>query len=133
MHQYTVLVFFFLAYFTLYNSYGTYTQWSITQPLKSYNFLKPASFIWHNAFEIHSCWFIQFVPFFLLNGITLYGFPGGSVLKNPSAKQQTQVRSQGQVDSLEEDMATHSSILAWEIPWAEESGGLQSMGSKSWT
>ena len=44
------------------------------------------------------------------------------------------VRSLGQEDPLEEEMATHSSILAWKIPWTEEPGGLQSMGvSKSWT
>ena len=36
----------------------------------------------------------------------------------------------GQEDPLEKDMATHSSIIAWEIPWTEESGGLQSMGSQ---
>ena len=40
------------------------------------------------------------------------------------------VQSLGQEDPLEEGMATHSSILAWEIPWAEEPGGLQSMGSQ---
>ena len=39
-------------------------------------------------------------------------------------------RSLGQKDSLEEEMATHSNILAWEIPWTEESGGPESMGSK---
>ena len=50
------------------------------------------------------------------------------------AVQETQVRSLGQDDPLEKKMATHSSILAWEIPWTEEPGGLQSMGSqKSWT
>ena len=42
--------------------------------------------------------------------------------------QETQVRSLAQKDSLEEEMATDSSILAWKIPWAEEPGGLQSMG-----
>ena len=48
--------------------------------------------------------------------------------------QETQVRSLSQEDPLEEEMATHSSILAWEIPWTEEPGGLQSMGlTKSWT
>ena len=48
--------------------------------------------------------------------------------------QETQVQSLGREDSLEEEMATHSHILAWEIPWIEESGGLQSMESqKSWT
>ena len=43
---------------------------------------------------------------------------------------ETQVRSLGGEDSLEEEMATHSSILAWEILWTEETGGLQSMGSQ---
>ena len=43
---------------------------------------------------------------------------------------QTRVRSLGQEDSLEKEMATHSSILAWKIPWTEEPGRLQSMGSK---
>ena len=44
--------------------------------------------------------------------------------------QEVQVRSLGQEDPLEEEMATHSSILAWEVPWAEEPGGLQSAGSQ---
>ena len=44
--------------------------------------------------------------------------------------QETQVRSLGQEDPLEEEMATHSSILAWEIPWTEEPGGLQYMGQR---
>ena len=54
-------------------------------------------------------------------------------VKNPPAMQETQemqVPSLGWEDPLEEEMATHSSILAWKIPWAEESGGLQSMGSQ---
>ena len=44
--------------------------------------------------------------------------------------QETQVRSLGREDPLEKEMATHSSILAWRIPWTEEPGGLQSMGSQ---
>ena len=44
--------------------------------------------------------------------------------------QATQVRSLGQEDPLQEDMDTHSSILAWKIPWTEEPGGLQSTGSQ---
>ena len=55
----------------------------------------------------------------------------GSAVKNPLAMQEmqeTQVRSLGWEDPLEEGMATHSSILAWRIPWTEEPGGLQSMG-----
>ena len=61
----------------------------------------------------------------------LWSFPGGSVVKNPPAKQEmqkTQVQSLGREDPLKEEMATHSSILAWKIPWTEEPGGPQSMG-----
>ena len=55
------------------------------------------------------------------------------MLKNPPAMQETWVWSLGWEDSLEVGMATHSSILAWRIPWTEEPGGLQSMGSRSQT
>ena len=48
----------------------------------------------------------------------------GSVVKNPSAKQEMQVQSLGGEDTLEGQMAAHSSVLAWEIPWTEEPGGL---------
>ena len=50
-------------------------------------------------------------------------------VKNLDAMQETQVQSLGWEDRLEESMGSHSSILAWEIPWTEESGGLQSMRS----
>ena len=50
------------------------------------------------------------------------------MVKNLPAKQETQVRFLGQEDPPEKEMATHSSILAWRILWAEEPGGLQSMG-----
>ena len=52
------------------------------------------------------------------------------MVKNLPAIQGTQVQSLGQEDPLEKGMATHSSILAWEIAWTEEPGGLQSMGSQ---
>ena len=52
------------------------------------------------------------------------------MVKNLPAVQETQVWSLGWEDLLEKDMATHSSILAWRIPWTEEPGGLQSMGSQ---
>ena len=58
------------------------------------------------------------------------GFPGGSVAKNLPATQETQVQPLGWEDPLEEGMETHSSILAWRIPWIERPGGLQSMGSQ---
>ena len=52
------------------------------------------------------------------------------MVKNLPAVWETQVRSLGWEDPLEKGMATHSSILAWRIPWTEESGGLQFMGSQ---
>ena len=58
------------------------------------------------------------------------GFPGGSAEKNPPAKQEMWVLSLGWEDSLEKEMTYHCSILAWEIPWTEEPGVLQSMGSQ---
>ena len=51
-------------------------------------------------------------------------------LKHLPAMQETWVRSLGQEDPLEKEMATHSNILAWRIPWTEEPGGLQSLGSQ---
>ena len=52
------------------------------------------------------------------------------MVKNPPATWETWVQSLGWEDPLEKGMAAHSSILAWEIPWTEEPGGLQSMGSQ---
>ena len=52
------------------------------------------------------------------------------LVKNLPAMQETQVRCLGRKDPLEKEMATHSSILAWRIPWTEEPRGLQSMGSQ---
>ena len=52
------------------------------------------------------------------------------MVKNPPAKQETQVQSLGQEGPLEKEMATHSSILALRIPWTEDPGGLQSMVSQ---
>ena len=54
--------------------------------------------------------------------------------KNLPAMQETQIPSLGQEDPLEKEMVNHSSILAWEFPWTEEPGGLQSMVvMESWT
>ena len=62
------------------------------------------------------------------------GFSGGSVAKNPPAMQKMQqelgVQSLGQEDPLEEEMTTHSSILAWRIPWTEKPGRPQFMQSQ---
>ena len=52
------------------------------------------------------------------------------MVKNPPTMQETGTRSLGQEDALDKEMATHFSILAWNIPWTEEPGRLQSMGSQ---
>ena len=58
----------------------------------------------------------------------------GQLVKNLPAIQKTEIQSLGRENPLEKEMATHSSILAWKIPWTEEPGGLQSNGvAKSWT
>ena len=56
------------------------------------------------------------------------GFPGGSVVKKLPAMQEAQGQPLSLEDCLEKEMAAHSSILVWRIPWAEEPGRLQSMG-----
>ena len=60
----------------------------------------------------------------------LEGTPNRLSDEESPAKQETWVQSLGRKDPLEKEMATHSSILAWRIPWTEEPGGLQSMGSQ---
>ena len=85
--------------------------------------------------SIRYCWVIKNILHHLPHSTTIKvglkkkilrkrGFPGGSMVKNPP----TNARDMGREDRLEKEMATHSSILAWEIPWTEEPGGLQSMG-----
>ena len=87
------------------------------------------SLIWTHSFHKH-----------LKNLLYAGGFPGGAVVKSPPANsgsshlpmhlQETWVWSLGWEDPLGEEMATHSSILAWRIPWTKEPGGLQYMGSQ---
>ena len=67
-----------------------------------------------------------FQNFLLICILPCLCFPGGRVIKNPPAKQKIQVWSLGWEDLLETEMATHSSIFAWEIPWTEEPVGLYS-------
>ena len=63
-----------------------------------------------------------------INKLRFRGFACGSLIKNLPAKAGEVGSILGQDDPLEDEMATHSSILAWRIPWTEEPGGLQSMG-----
>ena len=60
--------------------------------------------------------------------IVILGFPGGSAVKNPPAMQETWVHFLSQENPMEKEMTTHSSLFAWEIPWAEEPSRLQTMG-----
>ena len=71
--------------------------------------------LWHSPVSLHV---VQLV------------FPVAQTVKNLPAMQEIWVRSVGREDPLEKEMAIHPSILAWRIPWAEEPGGLQSMGSQ---
>ena len=79
-------------------------------------------------FSYASCFLVIFDSFFclfvcsaLFNYATWFvGFPDGSMVKTLSAKQETQVPSLGWEDPLEKELVTHSSILAWEIPWTED-------------
>ena len=64
----------------------------------------------------------------LFFGVGFFFFLVAQMVKNLPAMQETQVQSLGQEDPLEKRMTTHSSILAWRIPWAEEPGKLQSLG-----
>ena len=83
---------------------------------------------------IPECWplpiFLLFFPLLIIILILYQGFPVAQTVKNLPAVQETQVRSLGQEDPLEKEIASHSSILACRIPWIEEAGGLQSMGSQ---
>ena len=89
-------------------------------------------------FKFQCRWkFWQLLDYLFLRGCLLKfqlssSFPdflGGAVVNNPPANAEDQVWSLGQEDPLEEEMAAHSSTLAWEMPRTEEPGGLQSMGS----
>ena len=86
----------------------------------------------HSLTRVSTWWDWGF--FFFFSCFILCCFPSGSVVKNPPSMQETQetwVWSLGGEDPLEKEMATHSRILACRIPWTEEPGGLQSMGSQS--
>ena len=75
---------------------------------------------------VHTCVYI-----YLYTHTPTYGaFLMAQLVKNLPAMQETWVQPLGREDPVEKEMATHSSILPWEIPWTEEPGRLQSMGSQ---
>ena len=82
---------------------------------------------------IYVPWYYNSTKEWFMNGDKIKvreGFPSGSTVKNLPAMQEMQVQSLGQEDPLEEGMATHSSMLAWRIPWSEEPDRLQSIESQ---
>ena len=79
--------------------------------------------------KAYMCCF-YFLNFFLLTYSWFRASLVAQTVKKLPAMQETQVRSLGQEDPLEKEMATHSSILAWRIPWTEKPGGLQAMRSQ---
>ena len=87
----------------------------------------PISF---SPFKLNVCFPIYHVSYFLYLPHGVQDFPGGSVVNNLSAMQETWVQSLGQQYPLKKKIATHSSIPAWKIPQREEPGSLQSMGLK---
>ena len=94
-------------------------------------------YLFQNVLWLEPCSFV-FSPdwLFSLSNVHLrfhvfsQGFPNGPVVKNPPAKQKICIRSLGRKDPLEKEMAAHSSILAWRIPWTEELDRLQLMVSQ---
>ena len=82
----------------------------------------------HQAYWEMFQWFKIIVFFFFLR--LLRASVVAQMVKNPPTMQEAQVQSLVWEDPLEKAMATHSSILSWRIPWTEEPGGLQSMGSQ---
>ena len=62
--------------------------------------------------------------------IPMWGFPGGSAVKNLPANAETRVQSLGQEGALQKEKATQSRVLTWEISWTEEPGWIQSVGSQ---
>ena len=78
--------------------------------------------------------FFSFLKIIIYLFLAVLGLPAAraflvaQLVKNPPAMQETWVRFLGREDALEQEMATHSSILAWRIPWTEKPGRLQSVG-----
>ena len=72
----------------------------------------------------------SFLTNLFLTNVEIQGSPDGSVVKSPPANAGEKIQSLGWEDPLEKEMAIHSSIPAWEIPWTEEPEGLQSMESQ---
>ena len=105
------------------------SQSSTTQAWKGH----PITFVKFHVLERSHLVQLTFSRRRLQKGVDFRGYPGGSAVKNPPTMQEAQVPPLGQEDPLEEEMATHSNILAWKIPWTKEPGMVETMGSQSRT
>ena len=74
----------------------------------------------HNKMPLLKNYILLDIVSFLVLIESVVGFPGGSIIKNLPAMQETRIQSLDWKDPLEKEMATHSGILVWEIPWTEE-------------
>ena len=96
----------------------------------------PLSFTYHYYLTVRGSWEMQSLwpgKKFSEHVTVSLGFPSGSVVKNPPTKQEKWVQYLGQEDPLENEMATDSSILTWEIPWTRSLAAIVHGVSKSWT
>ena len=91
-----------------------------------YSYFKQSDSIFtsYSVSFLHCIFWTSYYFGYFTGGKIKWDFPGGSVVKNLPVKQETQVQSLGWEEPLEKEMATHSSILAWKVPWTEEPGGL---------
>ena len=110
----------------------TNCQWILGFLSQSHNHVRQFNLISLRIYSERIWSFCVYICIYIFE-LYLIGFPGGTVEKNLFASARDtgdRVRSLDWEDPLEEEMATHSSILVWEIPWTEEPGGPQSMGSQ---
>ena len=90
--------------------------------------------LWQSIEQSFMCYTIGPCWLSILNiALCTWDFPIAQIIRKLPAMQKTWVQSLGQEDPLEKEVATHFSILAWRIPWTEDLGGLQSMGSQRGT
>ena len=84
-------------------------------------------FYWYRKCGIFLYLFIHWYFYLTSNILHIWGFPDASTVKNLHEMQETQVRSLSWDDPMAEELATHSSILAWNIPWTEKPGEIESI------
>ena len=127
-NAYSGLISFRMDWFDLLAVQGTQESSPTTQ-FEKINSLVLSLLYGPPLMSVHNHWYSNSFDDTFNGFIRRYmGFPGASVVKNPSANAGDLGLIPGSGRSLEKEMATHSSIITWEIPWAEEPDGLQFLG-----